>query len=104
MLLHVIAPTRSVDRSANLRSALRRLISLDVVNDAAVFGFDDFRDLQPLRRRIRIWSRHPACVIDLAAAGRIERGAIEKHAMPLVNLRRWNNLGDFPLELIQKRI
>ena len=74
VLLHVVAAAFGIDaamhRGACQRQPRRRF---QVVDDPAVFGVRNFGDSQPLGPAVATVDRQPSRVVNLPAAGGIER-------------------------------
>ena len=96
VLLHVIAAAGRVDFATNRGSGLRVLEgSFQVMDDVPVFGIGGFGDTVFLISR-----NQPARVVDLAAAGGIERRAVENDR----RARGFDHRADLCVKIVEKRI
>ena len=100
VLLYVVAAAGGVDLSVDTGSGLEILHGLDVVNDAAVFRVGHFSDAE-FRVSVRsIDGGDPSRVVDLAAAGGIERTAVENQG------GTWGveDFADFGVEVVKEGV
>ncbi len=96
VLLHMIAAAGSVDFAANASAGLHVLQrSFQIVDDVAVFSVGDFGDGE-----LAIGRDDPSRVVDLAAAGGIESGAVENEP----RTRRFNHRAHFGVEVVKEGI
>jgi len=84
----------------NASAAFGRLVRLDVVHHAAIFGLRYLGDAEFFLRR----RRQPARVVTLATAGGIESSAVEIDAVTGIDFRCRDHLGDLAFKLVEERI
>src|SRR5215475_8266261 len=96
VLLHMIAPAAWVDLTSDFRAGLDLFWgNFEVMDNATVFRVGDLGDSQ-----VFISSRDDSCVVDLAAAGRIEGRLIEDQGR-FWAFRDFPNLG---LEVVEEGV
>jgi hypothetical protein len=96
VLLHVIAPAGGIDLTVDAGSGLKvSQGSIEVMDDAAVFGVGDFGDT-----KFVVAGEEGAGIVDLASAGGIEGGPVENDG----GTRGFEDGVDFGVEVVEEGI
>ena len=104
MLLHVIAATVNVNRTVNAGAFLKRSCIVENVKNLSVVSLHHFGDAQSVAGIAGPGGKNPSHVKDLPTARGIEGGPIEDQRRPAIRIRDRNQIHDFGVEFVKKRV